>query len=181
MQKGISLPGEMVLQLTQLQDDLYRHICVLCADVERAKDILQETNLEICAKYPTFDEAKGTFKAWCKTLATYQVRKALLYAKRDARRLVFDEDVFNLLVDTLAQEPDADLGRRVSCLQWCIGRLDQAKLRLIRLRYWQRSGVSEIARLCSLTESAVASRLVRIRSELADCVIRQECRLERQP
>lgn len=63
MQKGISLPGEMVLQLTQLQDDLYRHICVLCADVERAKDILQETNLEICAKYPTFDETKGTFKA----------------------------------------------------------------------------------------------------------------------
>ena len=75
MQKGISLPGEMVLQLTQLQDDLYRHICVLCADVERAKDILQETNLEICAKYPTFDETKGTFKAWCKTLATYQVRR----------------------------------------------------------------------------------------------------------
>lgn len=48
------------------------------------------------------------------------MRKALLYAKRDARRLVFDEDVFNLLVDTLAQEPDADLGRRVSCLQWCV-------------------------------------------------------------
>ena len=45
MQEGISLPGEMVLQLTQLQDDLYRHICVLCADVERAKDILQETDL----------------------------------------------------------------------------------------------------------------------------------------
>ncbi|HRR33022.1 MAG TPA: sigma factor [Kiritimatiellia bacterium] len=95
---------EIVMRdLAEAQFSLFGYICALTGHSQDARDILQDTNLRIWKEAERYDE-KRPFLAWAKTLAVYEI---MTYRKRLSReRLVFDDDVFESVVDQAEIQPD---------------------------------------------------------------------------
>jgi len=152
--------------LTDSQSRLYAYILSLVADPERARDVLQETNLVLIRKADEF-EIGTNFIAWSFSVARYQILAS--HTRRSRDRLVFSEDV----VAGLTEEFDAEGGTfddELQALDCCLERLPEHHRRLIEQRYQKSRPIKSIAGELGQTANAVAVKLHRIRKTLLECI-----------
>lgn len=177
------LPDGFVEAFTKAQQDLYVFIYLQTGDRALSDDLLQKTNLYIfenAEKYPGIRD----FTAWAKSLAKFQIRKHRLYAQRERAHIVFDEPTFEAVAATLAaDEPSAAdevRSRRLDALDSCLALLPQDDRDLIAGRYFEEASSDRLARRAGLKPAALRMRFSRIRRRLADCILKQLCRLEKE-
>lgn len=159
---------QFVQLLTDSQDRLFAYILSLLPNPERARDVLQETNLVLWRK--SEDYSPGTsFTAWaCKT-AYFQV----LAYRRDRMRdkHVFDEELLRDLAERSSGVLES-YDRRQSALSACMEKLSPRQQHLIRSRYVDRCSVTQIAERAAVSAPSIVMALHRVRQKLMDCIER---------
>ena len=85
---------EFVRLLTEAQGPVYGYLLTLIPDRNRARDLLQETNITLWKKAATFEEGTN-FNAWACKIAYFHV---LSFRRKMAReKLVFDDDILDYI------------------------------------------------------------------------------------
>lgn len=175
---------EFVASLTESQNDLLVYIAMLLGgDGEAAKDVLQETNIYLWAHWETFDPSKGTFLTWARAQARYKVLQYRRDAAREERHLVFDQETFEAVAETLAA-PEASTSERsadlLTSLRHCLDLLPADERNFIEARYFSQKPFKSLAEHFHLSVGTAEVRMCRLRKQLADCVRRRICALERR-
>lgn len=157
---------EFVQLLTSHQARLYGYVMSLVGDPHLARDVQQETNEVLWRKSKDFEPGTN-FAAWMLRTAYYQV---LAHRQRLGReRLVFDDDLAADLAEAAA-ERNEQFDERQTLLHECLQKLGEPQRDLVRARYQEGYGLSELASRTNRTTNAVKQALFRARAALVDCV-----------
>lgn len=159
----------LVRLLSRHQEELFRYILALLPHEEDARDVLQETCVALCRKFPAYDPAQP-FLPWAYRFAYLEVLKQRERNRRGARLLSPE------LVERLAREREAlepALQARLLALEQCLGELPAADRELIRRRYQGQVRAEELVRHCGASRRTLFRRLDRIRRRLFDCITRR--------
>ena len=156
---------QFIRDLTDYQGRLFAYLVSLLGDVHEARNVLQETNLELWRKSSDFVEGTN-FAAWSRSVAHYKVLAFLRDKKRD--RHLFDEG----LLEQIAQRPqptEDDEALRVA-LRRCLAALPDGLRLLIGRRYGSGLPIGEVARGVGKSEAATKVALSRVRKQLMHCI-----------
>ncbi len=154
--------------LTDHQSRLFAYLVALLGDMHEAKNVLQETNLELWRKSSDF--VVGTdFAAWSRRIAHFKVLAFLRDKKRD--RHLFDEALLNQIAHR-PQPAEDDETLRIA-LGRCIAALPDGLRLLISGRYGSDLSIREIAQRVGKTEGATKVNLSRARKLLMHCIERR--------
>ena len=160
--------AKFVTQITKSQRQLHSYILSMVWNPVEADDVLQETNLVLWEKAGEFDDSRP-FLPWAMRFAQFQAMAWLKRHRRQRERLVFDDDLANLLADeAVADEQTQD--SRQQALGACIKKLEPEKRALIARRYEPDASVNAMAEEVGVTPKAISDRLRRIRRALMECI-----------
>ena len=159
---------EFVRLLTEAQGPVYGYIVTLLPDRNRARDLLQETNITLWRKADNFEEGTN-FNAWACRVAYFHV---LAFRRKMAReKLVFDDDILDYLSERndhrIAEEGALNRSR---ALRRCLQKLPEHHRRLVEARYQPGASVQQIAVEENRTVGAISQTLYRIRHNLMICI-----------
>ena len=162
-----AIDDEFVRLLTNCQNRLYVYVLSLVADRDRAKDILQETNVVMCRKAGDF--TRGTsFEAWACKIAYLEVLGERRRWARN-RKVLFADDVLEAVASDVGRSLERFDDRSVA-LDECMQRLTECQRERLRQRYCEGGSVKDIAAMTGETSNAVAVSLYRIRNALLRCI-----------
>jgi RNA polymerase sigma-70 factor (ECF subfamily) len=160
---------EFIRLLTDVQSIIESYVRVLVPNQAAARDIVQESNLTIWKKAEEFQMGTN-FAAWAVRIAYFEVLKYRRSVGRE--KLVFDDDVVNLLADRNAELLDSSKERE-AVLQECLQNLSAGNRSLLRQRYVDGTSVKRIAELQGKSQGSISQTLYRIRESLSACVTRK--------
>jgi RNA polymerase sigma-70 factor (ECF subfamily) len=150
-------------------DDLFRYVYSLLPHPDDARDVLQETLLELTRKFAQYDEARP-FLPWACRFAYHQV---LRHRDRNPRKLTYlPPDLLELLAREREVEEPA-LAARLAALDECLGRLPPDARKLVHGRYAARVPLEELAGRLGLSRRTLFRRLEHLRRSLFECVDRR--------
>lgn len=139
--------------------------------IHDAEDLLQEVAVSLAKDFEKYDSERP-FVAWVLGIARNQL---LMYYRRQRRdRLVFNEEVMELVQSNLVRAAEAAEDSRREALLECVKSLPDQRRDLLRMRYGREMGIAEIANELSKSATAIRGQLYRIRQLLADCVDRKQ-------
>jgi RNA polymerase sigma-70 factor (ECF subfamily) len=164
------VPAEFMAQITRSQRQLHAFILSMVWNPADADDVLQETNLVLWEKMTEFDASRA-FLPWAMRFAQLQTLAWLKRHRRQQLRVVFDDDLAQLLADEAAQEETVFEDRR-QALATCLQKLPAEQCELIGRRYEPDGSVNAIAESLGSTPKAISERLRRIRHALLQCIQR---------
>ncbi|MCB1275204.1 sigma-70 family RNA polymerase sigma factor [Prosthecobacter sp.] len=136
---------------------------------EGVDEVMQEASLVMWRKFDQFDPNKpdSSFLSWAFVIARYEV---LMYRrKRATDRLVFSEDVYELLAAE-ASEFAEDHPHRRDALNRCLTRLEPAQRQLIHVVYADGVSIKEAASRVGRTPTGLYKAVARIRQTLLRCI-----------
>jgi RNA polymerase sigma-70 factor (ECF subfamily) len=150
-------------------DRLYQFLLVVArGQEEEAQEALQQTLLRVL-RYARVFESEEVFWGWLKVLA----RSAARDAGRKQRRYRALLQRFALFGRTEARAPEtAEEDSLRAMLEEGLQGLEAADRRLIEGKYLEGATVKELAAQMGLSEKAVESRLVRLRQQLRQKLVR---------
>ena len=162
-----SFSESFVARLTDAQFGLFNYISFLLGDSADARDVLQETNLDLWRKASTYDEEQP-FLPWARAIAYYQV---LTFRKKQSRdRLLFDDELLETMAAQPSGEDEEQFARLSAFLKECRGRLNEFQRAVLAARYEERRSLGEIAQERRCSVPAVGMSLMRIREALGHCL-----------
>jgi RNA polymerase sigma-70 factor (ECF subfamily) len=162
--------------LTSHQRSLYVYILTLVHQPTDADEVLQNTNVVLCAKAADW-RSINSFAAWSQKIAYFEV---LAFRKRNARsRLLFAPDVLESLAHDAATGDDGVESDRRTALSLCMEKLAPRDRELIGRRYAAGGAVERIASEDRRPASSVYRSLERIRLALLNCIRRRITAQER--
>lgn len=158
-----------VIEMINCQSRLYAYILSLMFDKERARDVLQQTNLILLEKKNEYSPGTA-FGAWACKVAFYEVLAERRKNQRD--RHMFSDELL-ALVAARAEQVTASLDRRSEALEECLEQLSDQHRKILLARYSPGGSVAEIAAATKKSTGAIYVVLHRVRSALLDCVQRK--------
>lgn len=161
--------NQFVMDMIACQRRLYAYVLSVVFDKERARDIVQQTNLVLLEKKAEFQPGTN-FGAWACRVAFFEVLADRRRRTRD--RHLFDDEIVASLAKQ-AEEASAHADERVEALEQCLEQLSPENRTLIRDRYSPGGSVAEIAATANKSAAAISSILYRLRSTLVDCIQRK--------
>jgi len=135
-------------------------------DMNSADELLGEVSSVLWEKFDRYDPARP-FRPWALGVARLEVLKWRQSLAR--KREVLSPEAIDALADT-ADKCAAELDERLIHLRSCLESIGAATRKVLRLRYWRRLRVSQIAEQVGKSTAAVEMTLVRARRGLRDCV-----------
>ena len=162
-------PNEaFVSALTRSQSALRGFCHAALGHGEQAEEALQRTNIVLWKKCGDWDP-ETEFLRWATAVARFEVKGVLRDRKRDQRRMLFDSDVaeqmMNEAVDVVRQTPE-----RLVALEDCLEQVSARNRGVLSAFYFQGKTISEISACEGRGESAIKVMLMRVRKSLADCI-----------
>lgn len=154
------------------QTDIFRFCVHYLKDVERAKELTQETFIRVYTASSRFDEAR-TFRPW-----VLRIARNLCLNELKRRRKVpmqsLEEYAETRLRDTREvlrtplDSPDeaAMASERLQLLERALDSLNQNAREIMVLRFYERMSAREIAGVVGSTEGAIRTKLHRILTAL---------------
>ncbi len=159
-----------VRELTESQTALRSYIWKLAGSYHDTEDILQKTNMVIWDKRMEWDPAT-VFLKWAYRIAYFQARAYLRDRRRDDNRLVFDQDVLEVLA---SDSPHfQSMGDLQEALDVCLRKMDKRRRELLLKRYQGDYSVEDLAGEHNRTPNSLSQLLRRLRIKLADCIQEQ--------
>ncbi|MFT5469019.1 MAG: RNA polymerase sigma-70 factor (ECF subfamily) [Verrucomicrobiales bacterium] len=148
----------------------------MLSDYPAAQDVVQNAFVVVARKYGDFEEGTSIL-AWCRAIVRLQV---LNYIRKNRREQLLEDrvlqDAMEAAFSTHQTSPDSPA--RFDFLRECLSKLSQRGREMIRLRYEEESGYSEIGSALNMKLEAVRKSLFRTKQQLADCV---RLRMSREP
>ena len=135
-------------------------------DVDEA---MQETSLTAWRKFDQF-EPGSNFLAWTGAIARFEALKQRRTRSRE--RLVFSENVIDLIANEAAAETDA-LSRERAALETCLNKLGAPARELLETAYQPGVKLHEVAVRSGKGVEAFYKTLQRLRARLLNCVQRE--------
>lgn len=164
--------GALTVLVERYQNDLYRFCVHYLKDVERAREMTQETFLRVYAARDRFDETRA-FRPWILRIARNLCFNEL--KRQQSVRMESLEEYGSTarqndgrLLTSSADGPEALAmsGERESALREALDTLDDESREIVELRFFHRMRAREIAAIVGRTEGAVRTRLHRILERL---------------
>ena len=131
-----------------------------------AEDVLQEVAATAAKDYHRYDSQKPFF-SWVASITKFRIVD--YYRKKNRDKLVFDEEVLELIAQSAARTASLMTGQQ-EALDKCMQKLTPRASETLRMRYSQDLSASQIGEKQNLSESAVFSFLHRLRKGLIDCI-----------
>jgi RNA polymerase sigma-70 factor (ECF subfamily) len=160
---------EFVQEFTRAQRALYLFILTQVGRVDDAEEILQETNVDLLAKFAQF-ELGSNFLAWARQVATFEVLQWRQRKQRD--KLRFSDEFVSAVAAEAAEQADLTEERR-RALEKCLRKLREDDRRLIQERYQPGHSGKDLAAELGRPANSVYQSLGRIRRMLLECIQRQ--------
>lgn len=135
---------------------------------EDAREVMQEVAVVLWRKFGELNDLED-FRRWAFGVAKFKALACLRDRMRD--RLVFDEEVLELLAAEVTDNADTFEAERVA-LDECIGRLGVAQRKLLDAAYAPGVRMDELATSLGRTPMSFYKALHRIRLALMDCTQR---------
>lgn len=160
--------------VTRYQQDIFRFCVHYVKDVERARDLVQETFVRVFTARDRFD-ATRSFRPWILCIA-----RNLCLNELKRRRTVHMESLEEYassaregsgeLMRSPADNPDQQLmdGERRRAIEQALESLSGDAREIVVLRFFERMAARDIAEIIGSTEGAVRTRLHRILKTLRD-------------
>lgn len=150
------------------QNDIFRFCLHYLRDIERSREIAQETFLRVYTARARFDGTRK-FRPWVLCIARnlclndLKRKKAVPMESLEQYASSAREDTGELM-PSAADGPDQALaaGERRRALAQMLEELDDEARDLLVLRYFQRMSAREIADIAGTTEGAIRTRLHRL-------------------
>ena len=163
--------GDLV---SRYQQDIFRFCVHYVKDVERARDLVQETFIRVFTARSRFD-ATRSFRPWVLCIARNLCLNELK-RKRTVHMESLEEYASTAREDTgelarsSADNPDQQLmdGERRRALECALESLSEDAREIVVLRFFQQMAARDIAEIIGSTEGAVRTRLHRILKTLRD-------------
>ncbi len=150
------------------EEALLGFVRTLVPSRDDAREVMQEVAVVLWQKLNELDDLTN-FRPWAFTVARFKAMAWLRDRKRD--RLVFDEDVLELLADEVSDHVDAyDAERRA--LEACVEKLDPAQRKLLEAAYAPGARIDDLARAAGRSPMSLYKALHRIRLALMNCTQR---------
>lgn len=156
---------DFIRKLTESQSGLYAYIYTLIGDHSKAKDVLQESNIVMWRKVDDFDGKN--FDAWAVTICKFQVMAFFRDRKRD--RLLMDTELAEQISETTEKE-FSFFNRAEPQLMECISSLSEQNQQLIKMKYFEKMKMDQIADKLQRKLSAVKVAIHRVRKTLFECI-----------
>ena len=163
--------SEFVALLTEHQSALRLYVSSLLPGDPGAADVAQQANATIWRKRADF-EIGTNFKAWIFSIARYEVLNFRKKQAKDARRLVFGEELEEIFADELPALAN-DLEDRQTALRGCLEALKSADRDLILHRYFKDAPLQEYADEIGRSVGGLKVTLHRLRNKLQLCIERK--------
>ncbi len=129
-------------------------------------EVMQNVSIAAWTKFDRFDP-ETEFARWAATIARYEV---LSYRRTRARdRLVFDEDIIELLADE-CQDEFARSEQERQALDGCLNQLPEHQQQLLLRVYTPGQKMKPIAEEVGVTPNALYKKLGRLRLILLRCI-----------
>lgn len=167
--KPVGSHDEFVLRVIEVQSRLYAYILSLVLNKERAKDIVQQTNLVLLEKETEFQPGTN-FAAWAYRVAFYEVLADRRKRQRDKH--LFSDELLALIATRSATISES-LDERSAALSKCLQELSGDHRENLLERYRPGGGVADLAEKLNKSPAAVSAMLYRIRTTLVECVERK--------
>lgn len=166
----MSDPGNQFAKLLVKHDrELRRYIAMLLPRQGDVEEVLQRTATILWEKFSAYD-AERPFAPWAMRFAYFEV---LNYRKEYARsRMIYSEDVIELLSDSYEQISDELVARR-QAFRSCLSKVHAEDRVLLDRRYGDCFTVKALALETGRTAKSIYRRLDRIRDAIAACVDRE--------
>ena len=158
---------EFVDQIDAIQGDLLGFIMSLTGNYDKARDILQETNLVIIKKLKSF-ELGTSFRAWAFTIARFQVMAFRKKVSRD--KLVFSDNTFNDISHDYEDFHKHEIEAKYTILDDCISKLPEKQQEAVKSKYIKGKSLRDISAAINSNENSVSQILFRARKNLIECV-----------
>lgn len=154
-------------ELAGLQPQLRYFALSLTGSMHDAEEVIQNANRIAVEKAGTF-EAGTNLKAWLFKIASLQAKTFHRNQSRTRGYEIVDDE----LLESLCEETEvADtFEHEKAALLSCLEQLRPAHQELITARYVHGRKVSELAVEQGILPNALAQKLFRLRSRLADCI-----------
>ena len=149
-------------------DRLYRFLLVVArGDETQAREALQETLMRVARHARPFED-EDAFWHWLKAIGRNTARDAA----RSRRRYLSLLERF-----TRSSQPEATPVHAgdalAAALEESVGELEPADRLLIEGKYLEGQSVRELSAQSGLSEKAVESRLLRLRRQLRQCILKR--------
>lgn len=134
-----------------------------------AEDLFQEVSVKAIAAPADFNDEVHLMR-WFRKVARH---RAIDYLRRaENRRLVFDDDVIELLATEADEfeEPAEGSRERIAALESCMAGLTEKSREVIRLRYGEELSGLEVAGRLNRKPDTVYKMLARSYSQLRECI-----------
>ncbi len=155
-----------VKRFAHYEPDLRRFIGSLLPTWSDADEVLQQTAIVIWRKFDQYDPDTH-FMKWACVIARFE---ALAYRRKMARdRLVFREDLLELMADEEAEEIDSRRAEH-EALERCLQKMPEKQRQFLTLAYTPGVKVKEMAEQAGSSAAAFYMRLKRLRHQLMQCV-----------
>lgn len=154
--------------LTDHQSRLLAYLVAVLGDLHEARNVLQDTNLELWRKSDDFIEGTD-FAAWSRRVAHFKALACLRDKKRD--RHLFDEALLEQIAER--PQPDCDDESLQIALRQCLATLPDRVRLLVSRRYSAGQSIRDLARFFGKSEAATKVSLSRIRKHLMQCIERR--------
>ena len=161
--------SQIVALLTEHQLSIRLYVQSLLPGDSGAHDVAQTANSTLWKKRDDF-EIGTNFKAWAFAIARFEVLNYRKKQAREARRLVFSEEMENFIADELPQHED-ELEERQIALRGCLEQLKPAERELILHRYFERTPLKDYAEQIGRTAGSLKVTLFRVRNKLQRCIL----------
>ncbi len=165
---------DFVRLFTQHEGGLRAFVRTLVPTWHDADEVMQEVSLVAWKKFDQF-VPDTEFVRWAATIARFEV---LNYRRSKARdRLVFDEEVIQLLAEEIEEEMvDQDAQRHA--LETCLGKLPEQRRQLVLRAHSPGQKMKPMAEEVGVSPNALYKTVERIRLILFRCI---EDTLNQQP
>jgi RNA polymerase sigma-70 factor, ECF subfamily len=135
-------------------------------DMNAADELLGEVSSVLWEKFDRYDPDRA-FRPWAIGVARLEVLKWRQSAAR--KREVLSPEAIDALTDS-ADQYAAELDDRLVHLRSCLETIGAATRNVLRLRYWRKMQINQIAEQVGKSTAAIEMTLVRARRGLRDCV-----------
>ena len=163
---------EDFLQLFALHErSLRAFVSSLLPNWEGVDEVMQETSLVMWRKFDQFDPHRpgSKFIDWAFMIARYEVLR--YRRKRATDRLVFSEDVHELITDEAAEiASEYQPTQRLKALRFCLAKLEPTQVKLIETAYADGVSIKDVASKVGRTPTGLYKALARIRRNLRRCI-----------
>jgi RNA polymerase sigma-70 factor, ECF subfamily len=168
-----AVPGEDPERFVRLfvegEREVLRYILRLVPDIDDAREILQETAVDLWRKFDRYDPAFA-FAPWA---CGFAFRRVLKHREQQSRRAKYLSIESLNLIAAERLEKDGILEDRRRALERCLQQLRDDDRLVVEHRYSRQMSVAEIAGTTGRNASALYKALERIRRQLFECVNRR--------